>query len=50
MKFKLIIIYSIRDYNKNKEKDGHFPHDGVVINALINANNGTNCVAVGFEN
>ncbi|MEO1771905.1 MULTISPECIES: hypothetical protein [Enterococcus] len=49
MKFTYIVIYSIRDFNKNKERDGHFPHDGVVINAMINANTALNCVAVGFE-
>lgn len=48
MKFKYIVIYSIRDFNKNKEKDGHFPHDGVVINTMINATTGTNAVSVGF--
>lgn len=49
MKFKYIVVYSIRDFNKNKEKDGRFPHDGVVINTMINATTGTNGVAVGFE-
>lgn len=49
MKFNYIVIYSIKDFNKNKEKDGHLPHDGVVINTMISATTGLNCVAVGFE-
>ncbi|MGG5371259.1 hypothetical protein [Enterococcus sp. AZ196] len=47
MNFKQIVVFSIKDYNKNKEKDGYFPQDGTIINAFVGFN-GLNCVAVGY--
>ncbi|GCF92983.1 hypothetical protein NRIC_08740 [Enterococcus florum] len=50
MQFKHILLFSIKDFNNNKEKDGYFPHDGTVINVVVNAMSGLNAVAVGFTN
>lgn len=48
MKFNYIVIFTIKEFNKNKERDGYIPRNGTVINAFVGAN-GLNCVAVGFE-
>ncbi|WP_265459378.1 hypothetical protein [Enterococcus sp. HY326] len=47
MKFKHIVIFSVKDFNANTEKEGYFPQDGVVINVFLRSS-GTNAVAVGF--
>ena len=47
MKFKCIVIFTVKDYNKNKEKDGYLPQNGTVINAFVGSN-GMNCLAVGY--
>ncbi|MGM0216809.1 hypothetical protein [Enterococcus sp. AZ109] len=49
MSFKHIVIYSIREFNKNKEKEGYFPQDGVVINVFAPDLLSGNYVAVGFS-
>ncbi|WP_314060944.1 hypothetical protein [uncultured Vagococcus sp.] len=49
MKFKHVILFSVSEFNKNKAKQGYFPQDGTVINAMINATTLTNYIAVGFE-
>lgn len=49
MNFKYIILFSIKDFNKNNKKEERFPHDGVVINVMINASTLSNYVAVGYE-
>lgn len=28
MKFEHIVLFSIKDFNDNKEKDGYFPKEG----------------------
>lgn len=48
MKFKCILVFSVKDFNKNKEKDGYLPQNGTVINAFVGSN-GVNCVAVGYD-
>ena len=35
MDFKCIVIFTVKDYNKNKEKDGYLPQNGTVINAEL---------------
>ncbi|GAA2915456.1 hypothetical protein ACWOCJ_13300 [Enterococcus pseudoavium] len=50
MKFKHIVIFTIKEYNKNKEKEGYLPQDGTVINAFFNGISGLNSVAVGYLN
>lgn len=47
MTFKQIIIFTIKEFNKNKEKDGYLPQNGTIINAFVSSN-GLNSVAVGF--
>lgn len=47
MTFKQIIIFTIKEFNKNKEKDGYLPQNGTVINVFVSSN-GLNSVAVGF--
>lgn len=48
MKFKCVIVFTVKDFNKNKEKDGYLPQNGTVINAFVGFN-GMNCIAVGYE-
>lgn len=48
MKFKRIVVFSVKDFNKNKEKDGYLPQDGTIINAFVGST-GLNCVAVGYD-
>ncbi|MGM0113364.1 hypothetical protein IGI52_003736 [Enterococcus sp. DIV0187] len=48
MRFKKIVIFSIREFNDNKEKDGVLPQDGIVINTMVNASTFTTHVSVGY--
>lgn len=48
MKFKHIVIFTIKEFNNNKEKEGYFPQDGVVINVFVTAMSDMNAVAVGY--
>lgn len=48
MKFEHIVLFSIKDFNNNKEKDGYCPKDGEVINAYFDAVWGRNVIAVGY--
>ncbi|MBO1307177.1 hypothetical protein JZO70_13450 [Enterococcus sp. 669A] len=49
MKFKHIVLYTIREFNKNKEKEGYLPQDGTVINVVMPDIIAGSYVAVGFE-
>ncbi|MDT2822588.1 hypothetical protein P7H74_12620 [Enterococcus devriesei] len=48
MTFKHIIVFTVKEFNKNTEKDGYLPQNGVVINAFVNST-GFNSVTVGYE-
>ncbi|MDO1604865.1 hypothetical protein Q2T76_02215 [Lactobacillus sp. YT155] len=49
MKFTKIVLYTIKEFNKNKEKDGCLPHEGEVISIAPNNGLTNNYVAVGFK-
>ncbi|OTN77241.1 hypothetical protein A5886_002338 [Enterococcus sp. 8G7_MSG3316] len=49
MTYRHIEIFTISQYNKNKEKKGYFPQSGVVINVFFEPNFSTQHVAVGFN-
>lgn len=49
MQFKEIVVFSLKDYSNNKEKEGYFPQDGDVINVFFHHNLMTEFVAVGFS-
>ena len=49
MQFDYIVLYSLKEFNSNKEKEGYFPKDGHVINVFLSSNTGTNRDAVGFK-
>ena len=48
MQFKEIMLFSLNDYNDNKEKKGYFPQEGFVINVFFHNNHMVEMVAVGF--
>jgi len=50
LKFKHIVVYTLKEFNKNKEKDGYLPQDGSVINVFLSGSTLANSVAVGFDN
>lgn len=47
MTFKQIVIFTMKEFNGNKEKDGRFPQEGSVINVFVSSI-GMNSVAVGY--
>ena len=47
MKFKRVLVFTVKEFNKNKEKDCYLPQNGTVINAFVGSN-GLNCLAVGY--
>lgn len=47
VKFKRVVVFTVKEFNKNKEKDGYLPQNGTVINAFVGSN-GLNCLAVGY--
>lgn len=47
MNFKKVVFFLIKNFNKNKEKDGYLPQNGTVINAFVGSN-GLNCIALGY--
>lgn len=48
MQFKHIEVFTVKEYNQNREHKGYLPQEGVVIN-VFQGMSGFNCVAVGYE-
>lgn len=49
MKFKAVVLFSLKEFNDNQEKKGYRPQDGDVINVFFHNHFLLEMVAVGFS-